>query len=122
MRGPEKVNALALASVAALFYLLALTPIGVRWQPIADVRDVYLWAAMFATVLTFVLRRAEHRRISSLDRWMAAVWVMAGFAIVGLSPVWPVLFLAVLFGSIVRLEAVMAFQRSEELAEAVGIR
>jgi hypothetical protein len=122
MRLPEKINAWALGGVAIVFSVLALTPIGARWQPIADVRDVYLWVAMFATILAVVQRRAEHRRISSLDRWMAAVWIMAGFAIIGLSPVWPVLFLAILFGAIVRLEAAMAFQKSEELAEAVGIR
>ena len=122
MRFSEKVNAWALAFVAFVFYVLALTPIGVRWEPLVEVRDVYLWIGMFATVLVFVVRRAEHRRIDSLDRWMAAVWTMAGFAIVGLSPLWPVLFLGVLFGAIVRLEAKMAFQRFDELAQAVGIR
>ena len=122
MRLPVKINAWALALLAFVFYILALTPIGVRWEPLPEVRDVYLWIGMFATVLTFVLRRAEFRRIDSLDRWMAAVWTMAGFAVVGLSPLWLVLFLGVLFGAIVRLEAKMAFQRFDELAQAVGIR
>ena len=122
MRLPEKINAWALTFVAFVFYVLALTPIGERWEPLPEVRDVYLWIGMFATTLAFVVRRAEHRSIDSLDRWMAAVWTMAGFAIVGLSPLWPVLFLGVLFGAIVRLEARMAFQRFDELAQAVGIR
>ena len=122
MRLPEKINAWALAFVAFVFFVLALTPNGERWEPLPEVRDVYLWIGMFATVLTLVVRRAEHRDIDSLDRWMAAVWTMAGFAIVGLSPLWPVLFLGVLFGAIIRLEARMAFQRFDELARAVGIR
>lgn len=115
-------SAWALAFTALVFYILGLTPIGARWEPLAEVRVVYLWIGMFATALSLVVRRAEHRRIGSLDRWMAGVWTMAGFAVVGLSPLWPVLFLGVLFGAIVRLEAKMAFQRLDEVAQAVGIR
>lgn len=122
MRLPEKINAWALVGVAFVFYVLALTPIGARWEPLPEVRDVYLWIGMFATALTVVVWRAEARRIESLDRWMAAVWTMAGFALIGLSPLWPVLFLSVLFGAIVRLEARMAFQKADELAQAVGLR
>lgn len=122
MRRPEKINAWALAFVALVFSILALTPIGERWEPVAEVRDLYLWIGMFATALALVVRRAEHRSIGSLDRWMAAVWTMAGFAVVGLSPLWPVLFLGILFGAIVRLEVKLAFQRFDETAQAVGIR
>jgi hypothetical protein len=122
MRTPDRINAWALALIAFVFVILALTPIGVRSGPLPEMRDVYLWIGMFAAVLTLVVRRAEHRNIDSLDRWMAAVRTMAGFAIVGLSPLWPVLLLGVLFGAVVRLEARMAFQRFDELARAVGIR
>lgn len=121
MRGPEKINALALAGVALLFYVLALTPIGELWEQHPEVRDVYLWIAIFLTVLTLVLRRAEFNRIPSLDRWMVAVWVMIGFAVFGLAPLWPVLLLSLLFGEIVRLEAGMAFQSFGSLARRVRI-
>lgn len=119
---PEKINAWALAFIAAVFFILALTPIGARWEPLVEVRDVYLWIGMFAMVLALVVRRAETRRVDSLDRWMAAVWTMAGFTVVGLSPLWPVLFLSVLFGANVRLAVRLAFQRSDDVAAAVGLR
>lgn len=122
MRVPERINGIALVAVAVLFFVLALTPVGELWEQHPEVRDVYLWIGMFALGLSVVVRRAEHRRVDSLDRWMAAVWTMAGFALIGLSPLWPVLFLGLLFGAIIRLEAKLAFQRSDELAQAVGIR
>lgn len=122
MRVPERINAVALVAVGVLFFVLALTPVGELWEQHPEVRDVYLWIGMFALGLSVVVRRAEHRRVDSLDRWMAAVWAMAGFALIGLSPLWPVLFLGLLFGAIIRLEAKLAFQRSDELAQAVGIR
>ena len=121
MRGPERVNAVALGIVAGLFYVLALTPVGELWEQHPEVRDVYLWIAMFLTVLTFVLRRAEYNRIPSLDRWMVGLWVMVGFAVFGLAPLWPVLLLGLVFGEIVRLEARMAFQSFDILARRVGI-
>lgn len=121
MRTPERMNAIGLGVVAAVFYALALTRVGEVWEQRPEVRDVYLWVAMFMTVFTFVLRRAEVRGIQSLDRWVGAIWVMVGFTIVGLAPLWPVLLLGVVFGAIVRLEARLAFQSFEELAQAVGI-
>jgi hypothetical protein len=115
-----KLNAAAVAAIAAIFAVLALTRVGEIWQPEPSVRDVYLWIAMFALILTAVLVRAEARRIPSVDRWMAAVWLMTGFAVVGFSPLWPVLLLSVLLGSIVRLEARMAFEKADDLAQTIS--
>ena len=119
MRVPEKINAASLAAVAAVFVVLALTPIGETWQPTREVRDVYLWIGLFATALALSIVRAERRRIDSLDRWMLGVWVLVGFAFVGLSPFWSVLALGVLLGATVRLGMKMVFQSYEELAAAV---
>ena len=114
-----KLNTGAIGFLAVTFAMLALTPLGERWQPEPLVRDVYVWIAMFAAVLAIVLVRAAARRIPALDRWMAGVWVLTGFAIVGFSPLWPVLLLSVLLGAIVRLEARMAFEKAEDLARAL---
>lgn len=121
MRVPEKSNAIALGVVALVFYALALTRVGEVWEQRPEVRDLYLWVAMFMTVFAFVLRRAEFGGIPSLDRWVAAIWVMVGFSLFGLAPLWPVLLLGLVFGGIVRLEARLAFQSSEELAQALGV-
>lgn len=116
-----KLNTVAIGFLAVTFSVLALTPLGERWQPEPLVRDVYVWIAMFAATLAIVLVRAASRRIPSLDRWMLAVWVLTGFAIVGFNPLWPVLLLSVLLGAIVRLEARMAFEKAEDLARALEV-
>lgn len=119
MRGPEKINAGCLGAVGSLFFVLALTPIGEIWQPVREIRDIYLWIGMFATALVMTLVRAERRRIDSLDLWMFGVWLFVGFAVVGLSALWPVLLLGALLGATIRLAMKVAFQSFEEFAASV---
>lgn len=119
MRAPEKINAASLGAVGLLFFVLALTPIGEIWQPAREVRDIYLWIGMFATGLVVTLVRAERRRVDSLDLWMLGVWMFVGFAVVGLSALWPVLLLGALLGATIRLAMKVAFQGFEELAASV---
>ncbi len=116
MRGPEKINATCLGTVGVLFFVLALTPIGEIWQPVREIRDIYLWIGMFATALVMTLVRAERRRIDSLDLWMVGVWMFVGFAVVGFSALWPVLLLGALLGATVRLAMRVVFGGFEELA------
>ena len=119
MRAPEKINAASLGAVALLFFVLALTPIGEIWQPVREIRDVYLWIGMFATALVVTVVRAERRRIASLDLWMLGVWTFIGFAVVGLSALWPVLLLGALLGATIRLAMKVVFKGFEELAASV---
>src|SRR5665811_674955 len=78
MRAPEKINAASLGAVGLLFFVLALTPIGEFWQPVREIRDIYLWIGMFTTALVVTVVRAERQRIDSLDLWMFGVWVRRG--------------------------------------------
>ena len=119
MRAPEKINAASLGAVALLFFVLALTPIGEIWQPVREIRDVYLWIGMFTSALVVTVVRAERRRIASLDLWMLGVWTFVGFAVVGLSALWPVLLLGALLGTTIRLGMKMVFKGFEELAASV---
>ena len=105
----EKIDACALASIAAAFFVLALTPIGVRWE---DARHG----------AHLLVRRAESHSVDSLDRWMAVLRAIVGFAVIGLSPTWQVQFPGVLSVAIVRLESGLAFERFDDVAQAVGFR
>lgn len=119
MRAPEKINATSLGAVGLLFFVLALTPVGEFWQPVREIRDIYLWIGMFATALVVTVVRAERRRIDSLDLWMLGVWAFVGFAVVGLSALWPVLLLGALLGATIRLAVKVVFQGFEELSASV---